>query len=288
MRFSGIRRFWNALRAIVPEELKPQLRFYTGVIVGAAVSLVVYIFVFAAFLSGVLQALVAAGTLGLAGVTGYITVRDRREALARELADRVYVPMRQEALDWQNPESEWHPPSWGQLNRRVPYLTMKIPADLKKLFEKEGEIEHQIAIYNRAVYDFILSQTLGAAGTITRVGIRKGMEHFPDLEMSNIWKSGMTPEQYAESYMARSYPLVKEWELDLWADVPSSAGVGTMRQKIGGTKESIEYMDKPYGFLESKPEAVTYRMKYRERVEVGVETFNRIEKELRKPVAPKS
>jgi hypothetical protein len=88
--------------------------------------------------------------------------------------------------------------------------------------------------------------------------------------------------------MAHSYPLVKEWDLDLWADVPSPSGTGTVRQKVGGTKESIEYMNKLYEFLESKREAVTYREKYKERVEVGVESFNRIEKELRKPVAPRT
>jgi len=165
---------------------------------------------------------------------------------------------------------------------------MKVPADLRKLFDKEVAIERQISIYDRAIYDFILSQTLGAVGTLTLIGIRKGMEHFPDIVMTNVWKSGTTPKRYVESYMARNYPLVKEWDLDLWADVPSSAGVGTMRQKIGGTKESIEYMNNLYKFLESKPEAVTFREKYKERVEVGVETFNRIERELSKPVAPKS
>jgi hypothetical protein len=232
-----------------------------------------------------LQALVAVGTLSLAIVTGYVTIRDRREALRRELADKIYVPMRQEAIDWQNPESQWHPPSWAVLIRTVPYLTMRIRDPLRVLFERELEIERQISIYDRAVYDFIQSQSLGAVGTPTLIGIRKGNEHFPDVMMTNVWKSGMTPEKYVESYMAHNYPLVKEWELDLWADVPSPSGTGTKRQQIGGTKESIEYMNKLYNFLESKHEAVYYRDRYMERVEVGEEAFKRIEKELRKPVA---
>jgi hypothetical protein len=162
--FSWLRRFLKWITTETPA----WTRFYVGLLLGGVVGVILTIFVLSGFLFQILQGLVAAGTLGLAAVTSYVTVRDRREALRRELADRVYVPMRQEALDWQNPESEWHPPSWGQLNRTVPYLTMKVPADLKTLFDREEAIEHQISIYSRAVYDFIQSQTLGAVGTITR------------------------------------------------------------------------------------------------------------------------
>jgi len=90
------------------------LWFYTGLIVGGGVSLAIYILVFAAFLSGILQALVATGTLAVASITGYITVRDRREALAREMADRVYVPMRKHAMTWQDPEPSGVLPLLGQ------------------------------------------------------------------------------------------------------------------------------------------------------------------------------
>ncbi len=288
-RFSRVRRFWNALRSIVPEELKPQLRFYTGVLVGSAVSLIVYILVFSAFLFGVLQALVAAGTLALAGVTSYLTIRDRRETLARELADRVYVPMRRAVRSWQVPDPDPIGASiWGQLEDTVPYLTVNVPHDLRDLFERAGSIQREIILYNRAVYDLVLSQSLGskiqASNTIVRT--MKGNEPLYDVSMLNLWKSGKTLEQYVADYMASAYPLIKEWRLDLWTDVDAPGGTGTIKQRVGETKDSIEYCDKLSKFMESKPEAVTYQRRYKELAEVGAKASKRIEKELRKRVAP--
>ncbi len=106
-----------------------------------------------------------------------------------------------------------------------------------------------------------------------------------EIYMINIWKSGKSFEQYVMDFMGRNHPLMKEWNLALWADVPAPGG-GTAQQKVGGAKESIEYVDMLFKFLESKPEAVTYRAKYRERSQVGAKAVERIEKELRKRVAP--
>lgn len=286
---SKVRRFWHALTSSIPEEFKPQLRFYTGVLVGGALSLILYVLVFSAFLFGVLQALVAAGTLALAGVTSYLTIRDRRETLARELADRVYVPMRRAVRSWQNPEPDPIGASiWGSLEDTIPYLTVNVPHDLRELFERAGSIQREIAVYNRAVYDLISSQSLGSktqpSNTIVR--IMKGNEPLYDVSMMNLWKSGKTLEQYVADYMASDYPLIKEWRLDLWTNVDAPGGIGTMQQQVGGTKDSIEYCDKLAKFLASKPEAVTYQRRYKERAEVGVKASKRIEKELRKRAAP--
>src|SRR3989442_8100990 len=126
--------------------LKPHLWFYTGLIVGGGVSLAIYILVFAAFLSGVLQALVATGTLAVASITGYITVRDRREALAREMTDRVYVPMRKHAMTWQDPEPSGVLPSWDKLEQDLPYLTSRIDPKLSKIFDRAGQLRNQMGI----------------------------------------------------------------------------------------------------------------------------------------------
>jgi len=291
VRFQKLHRFWDSVSSILPREVKVQLAFFIGLLVGGVLSIIAFILLFSSFLFGALQALVAAGTLALAGVTSYVTVRDRREALARELADRVYVPMRKDALAWQNPESLPHSWTWDHLEGTAPYLTAKVPSDLRNMFEKARSLDREITLYNRAVYDFIRSQSLGSkvqtSNTIVRM--MKGNEPLgDDVSMMNLWKSGKTLEQYVADSMARSYPLIKEWRLELWTDIDAPGGTGTVRQQIGETKESIEYTDKLLKFLASKPEAVTYQQRYKELAEVGANASERIEKELRKPVAPMS
>ena len=83
-----------------------------------------------------IEGAVAAGTLGLTILAAYQLRRDRREALARELADRVYVPMRKQAVAQQNPEKSPSGATWKDLQENVPYLTMRVPSDLQKLFAR--------------------------------------------------------------------------------------------------------------------------------------------------------
>jgi hypothetical protein len=241
--------------------------------------------------STLIEALVAVGTVGLTLLTAYQLRRDRKDALARELADRVYVPMRDVATKWQDPEAmPSYPTNWSALERAVPYLTARVPSDLRKLFEKAGAIEREISLYNRAVYDLVRSQSLGSKVQVstTIVRIMKGKEYLGDVNMMNLWKSGKTLEQYVTDYMIHSYPLSKEWRLDLWADVDAPGGTGTVQQQVGETKEAIEYCDKLRKYLSSQSEAVNYQQGYMELVEVGSKAFDRIEKELRKRVAPQS
>ena len=272
--------------------------FYLPVfLVGAIVSLTIYVLLFPAFLSGVLQTLVAAGTLALAGVTSYITIRDRREALARELADRVYVPMRMRTRAWTDPES---PPSitstWTQLTEEVPYLTKLVPSSLKRLFERGEATERETLIYSAPTSEYIQRfSSEQAAGTSARIHVVGGSEKADvvtrDLEeiyLVNIWKSGKTLEQYARAKIEQAYPLVRHWRLELWADVPVPTGASVMARKIGETQESIDYVSKLFDFLTAKEESVVYRDMYRELSQIGLEATTRVERELRRPVAAQS
>jgi hypothetical protein len=241
--------------------------------------------------STLIEALVAVGTVGLTILTAYQLRRDRKEALARELADRVYVPMSDVATKWQDPEAmASYPTNWSALERAVPYLTARVPSDLRKLFEKGGAIEREISIYNRAVYDLVHSQSLGSKVQVstTTIRIMKGKEYLGDVNMINLWKSGKSLEQYVTDYMAHSYPLSKEWRLDLWTEVDAPGGTGTFPQQVGETKEAIEYCDKLRSFLASKPEAYSYMMRYKELAELGSKAYGLIEKQLRKRVAPQT
>ncbi len=236
--------------------------------------------------STAIEGLVAAGTLGLTVLAAYQLRRDRREALARELADRVYVPMRKHAQAWQDLEGISSTSTWKDLEENIPYLTMRVPSDIRKLFEKGDAIDRELWTYVGPTTEFIRSQAW-TPGTNTTIRFMKGAQFLGEIYLINIWKSRKIFAQYAKDFMARNHPLITEWNLVLWAEVPIPTG-GVGQQAVGGTKEVQEYVDKVFKFLESKPEAVTYRDKTRELAEIGAKAQARIEKELRKRVAPQS
>src|SRR6266571_2859227 len=235
----------------------------------------------------IIEGLVAVGTVGLTVLTAYQLRRDRKEALARELADRVYVPMRDVAERWQDPEATpSYTTSWGGLERAVPYLTIKVPKDLKELFEKAEGLGSVINLYSRPVVDFIRSYS-SILGINLKIRISKGAESLGEIYPVNMWKSGKSFTQYVEDYVSHSYPLVSEWSLELWADVPVPNAPGSFQvRSVGGTKETTNFVDGLFKFLESKEEAVLYRNEHRLLSEVGAKAQEKIEKQLRKRVAP--
>jgi hypothetical protein len=155
-----------------------------------------------------IEGAVAVGTIGLTVLTAYQLRRDRREAIAQELADRVYVPLRKAALGWQNPDSLLYYSPWRELQENVPYLTAKVPSDLRKLFENQEMIADIIATYTSPTVNLIKSQGW-SPGCNTTIRIMEGTEFRGEIYMINIWKSGKTFDQYVKAFMAKSYPLVE-------------------------------------------------------------------------------
>jgi hypothetical protein len=269
------------MRSIISGRIRTHLAFYAGLLVGGAVSLVIYILVFAAFLSGVLQALVAFGTLALAIATSYITVRDRGEALARELADRVYVPMRIKARSWSNPNSPPNVlPTWTHLTDTIPYLTLHVPSHIQKLFLRAEELEREIWAYTTPTILLINEYP-----KIFVRGVSKDIPFLGEIDPARVWISGKTSEQYVADFVKGRDPLSKSWRLELSADMPVPAG-GTKPQQVGATKEANQFMADLFKLLESKSDSHHYREKYKELAEVGRAAYDEIEKQLRKPVAP--
>lgn len=234
-----------------------------------------------------IDAAVAVGTIGLTILTAYQLRRDRGEAIARELADRVYVPMRKVAIGWQN--SEWHtqiPEPWPILKETVPYLTARVPTPLRELFEKARSIDQDVRLYDRPVFDLLRSRSLEKSVPIVRIS--KGIEPLGEVSMMNMWKSGKNLERYVADLMAEAYPLTKEWTLELWTDVESPGGAGTVKQKVGDSREAIDYTNDLLKFLASRPVAVAFQRRYRELGQVGKQAEILIDKELKKRVAPMS
>jgi len=276
--------------------LKPHLSFYAGLIVGGAVSLAIYILVFAAFLSGVLQALVAAGTLAVASITGYITVRDRREALAREMADRVYVPMRKQSITWQDPEPSGVLPSWDKLKQDLPYLTSRIDAKLTKTFDRAEQLRNQMGILITPVDEALTAEIqrstpVGDYGVgkapMPRIRVLRGFSKFGDFDVKLLaillFKTGESLDQFVSDHMAMNRPDVSSWYVEFY--YPLEQGI-VETLSLDKSKVANNWFDHLLKSLDSNSEALRLRADYRELKALGAEATKTIDKELRKPVAP--
>src|SRR5438034_5435358 len=138
----------------------------------------------AEIISLVIEGAVAVGTIGLTVLAAYQLCRDRKEGLARELADRVYVPMRKAAMTWQDPEGIPVGSTWKYLEDNVPYLTMRVPSDLRKLFARGDEIERETWVYTAPTTEYIRSQSQ-PSGADTKIRFMKGDQFLGEVYMIN-------------------------------------------------------------------------------------------------------
>src|SRR5713101_8205833 len=75
-----------------------------GLIVGFSIGVVFTVFVFASWFNTLSQALVGIGTLAISFVALYQSRLGVQERHKRDLAQRVYAPLRAEVVKWLDPE----------------------------------------------------------------------------------------------------------------------------------------------------------------------------------------
>lgn len=226
---------------------------------------------------------IAAGTIGLLFLGVYAYVRPRRDAQRRELADRVYVPMRKNAEVWQNSEPLFPSVDWSNLKANVPYLTERVPSKLKKQFDRAGQIIHEIAMLSTPLDEALVVPTARSSG---RIKILKGANTYADFDLRlllfHLLKTGQTLRQFAQEYMQSIRPDITDWDLGYY--VPSSG----VNSGVGDTEEAENHVATTLRTLESKPEGMQFRTLYVELVEIGRSCQERLDKELKKGVAPLS
>lgn len=96
----------------------------------------------------IIQALVALGTLSLAGITFY----QHRTSLRRELADIVYGPLHWKVSSMQEPSSAAigsFGEEWEAIKKEHPYLSHRVPKRLFQSFEDLADSNKRI---NRGLY----------------------------------------------------------------------------------------------------------------------------------------
>jgi len=236
-----------------------------------------------------LEGLVALGTVGATVLTIYQLRRDRRYALRRELADRIYVHMRKKTQAWLDPESaSYAPRRWAELSEDFPYLTRKVPSKLRELLANGESVESETFTYGSPttllIAEFSRDHTPGANARINVRQASKEDQFLGEVYPINIWKSGKTLDEYIANFVSKRWPLVKGWYLEMIADVKVPGG-GTTVGKVGTDDDVRKYIAELMKFLESNRHAVTYQELYTQLAKVGAEAFKIIEKELDKPVA---
>src|SRR6266699_1422994 len=168
----------------------------------------------------VIDGAVAAGTLGATFLTVYQLRRDHRERLARELADKVYVPMLGQASAWQNPEPMYAGGTWNDLKGQVPYLTNRVPSKLVTMLDKADALNSEIDLYLISVAEVVGKSTKPGNPSIAIVTATASYGPIFDVFhlAIRLWKSKKPLAEYFKEYMRRNRPDVEDWHLELNLD----------------------------------------------------------------------
>lgn len=243
-------------------------------------------------ISTLVDSLVAIGTLALAVLTVYqlrLFIRERKANQARELADRIYTPLRVEVASWINPEQVFNDAScktWTDLKERMPYLTLRLPRDLVGLLDTTQQLLNRIGFLNIQVREMIQDEMHRLSAELcTRSGVNyRGLgvirilgkrELITQVDLGRVWCMKTTVKEWVENYVQTHYP-VKEWELEILNGA----------DRVGGLKEAEEIAQQVFTSLKNQPFASELREKIYKVKELAQKAISRIDEELSKPVAP--
>lgn len=243
-------------------------------------------------LSTFVNMLVALGTLLLAGLTVYqlrLFVQERRATRARELADRVYTPLRAEVALWQCPELVFNGVSdktWLELKEKAPYLILRIPSELVITLNNAEPLVKRIGFLAIQVRAMIVEQT-------KRLGVdlcaKRNLDYRGEplirvlgknlliklVDLGEVWSSRASLKDWVEKYVEEHYP-VRDWEVEVLSG----------SDRLGGLKEAEEMNKVVFNSLSCDPFACELLEKIYEFKELAKKAFGLIDEQLSKPVAP--
>jgi hypothetical protein len=237
----------------------------------------------------VIEALVAVGTIGLSLLTVYQTqllIRERRASQARELAEKIYTPLRVEVVYWQDVELVRLPP-WKFFKDTMPYLTLRVPKDIATLLDGGDQILRNMARLEEKARNFCgdqlkslgweLAQAKGQRSTLEpttafRVLVNNSVVLTLDgTSISQVWVSGKDLKRWVSDYCSKNLPDAA-WKMDVI--------VGG--QNFGDLENAETIATKLFGSLAGQPYAEELRASARALVPIGVKALQRIDKELAK------
>lgn len=191
-----------------------EIAFGLGTIFGIVITMLIL----SAFLFDILTGLVAAGTLFLGAASFYQTASANRERKSRQLAEAIYIPLREEVYTWLNPviptdttkiiSATWD--VWPALKQERLYWIPKIPKGLVE------ELDEVIAAFN------IVQELIPRILLITRTSLQKLVEepekrtsppnlHFrivgdkklfsETISLTKVFCSGMTLKEFLSAIL---------------------------------------------------------------------------------------
>jgi hypothetical protein len=247
-----------------------------------------------AAITTIVDSLVAIGTLALAALTVYqlrLFINERKANQARELAERIYTPLRMEVAIWTKPEEVFNgalsaSKTWTELKEKAPYLTLKLPRDLRDTLDSAERLLSRIYFLSSQVRAMIQEETdrLGMALCAKRsvsfhgspfIRVVGGHQMITQVYLGSVWCSKMSLKEWVENYVKDHYP-VKDWEVEIFSG----------SDRIGALKEGEEMAEAMFALLKNQPFARELLEKIYEVQGLANKAICRIDEELSKPVAP--
>lgn len=237
----------------------------------------------------ILQGAVAVGTLSLAGATYYqarLLVRERKAATARELAEKIYTPLRPEVSNWRDIELVGQC-SWSQFKNSMPLLILKVPEPIGALLDQAAAIIDEMARLQAKVYKYCEERIIEFGWQLARdKGQQTGLEKktaFQVLANNNavftidqnnlpaVWVSGKDLNKWISDYFTKRLPD-SSWDVQVL--------VGG--QKFGGLEDANRIVSKLFEGLAEQPFALRLRDQARTLKPIGVKLSQKIDQEIEK------
>ncbi len=230
---------------------------------------------------------VAAGTLFLGVVAYYqarLLVRERKANQAREMMEKIYLPLRAEVRSWLLPEGNdfGH---WKMVNDQYPHLTPSVPDELGPIFVEAGPLMLRIQTLSLEVRDLISkasramtekmrlhSNVVGGSGYVSFGVLRAGFnDAFFVSYLKEVWLSGKSLTTYLSQRVEEQWPGL-EWTMDIRLD---GQPAGNMQQAQEFSKGALEMLVHP-------PSAREYREKLAKKKDLADKALSIINSQIEK------
>jgi hypothetical protein len=207
---------------------------------------------------------VAVGTLLLAVVAYYearLLVRERKANQARELVEKIYLPIRKEIVLWLEPEKHDYS-VWPKLQEDYPHLTPFLPEELIKLLDRAGPIMLRLGTLELEINELVskasiatqekmgLHGPVGGPSSPAFCAVRLGQPRFnmAMFYVKDLWLSRKSLKDYSTQQIEKRWPGM-HFDTELYLD----------GARVGGSKEAQDLVEGVLESLAAEPKAKEYR-----------------------------
>ncbi len=254
-----------------------------GLVAGFSIGVVFTVIIFVAWFNTLSQALVGIGTLAVSFVALYQSRLGVEERHKRDLAQRVYTPLRAEVVKWLDPETQTFY-VWNELQEKELYWVKKVPKDMTTLLNEGREAFRRLLAARIALNTLTLNETTRLGNELRKnlgLTIHEGQSP-PTIRImagnqgligqvypENVWLTRKGLRDYVMTLVNRSYRGI-DWTAEILVD-------GHPR---GGLPEAEEFMGKIMEFFEGQPQARELRESSEKLRTLGSKLLLRLDEEL--------